>query len=73
MPLIDYSKPVNFFDSAEGVSVVLQHALVQLRDCVAFQDEKDGAVMRAAEVLSAVLEDAHAEIEQLIGKIEKLE
>jgi len=52
---------------------VLQHALIQLRDCAAFQDEKDNAVVRAAEVLSAMLEDAQAEIEQLIGKMDKRE
>ena len=38
MPLIDYSKAFSFCDSTEAVSVVLQHALVQLRDHVKFQE-----------------------------------
>ncbi len=70
MPLIDYSKPMNFCDSTEAVSVVVNHALIQLRDQVAFQTEKDAAIVRAAEVLSSLLEDAQSEIEQLIGKME---
>ena len=70
MPLIDYSKPMNFCDSTEAVSVVVNHALIQLRDQVAFQTEKDAAIVRAAEVLSSLLENAQSEIEQLIGKME---
>lgn len=69
MPLMDYSKSLTFCDTAEAVSVVLQHALVQLRDHAKFQDEQDSAVVRAAEVLSSVLEDAQAEVEQLIGRM----
>ena len=51
------------------MSVVLQHALVQLRDHVKFQEEQDSAVLRAAEVLSSVLEDSQAEVEHLIAKM----
>ena len=61
---------MNFCDSTEAVSVVVNHALIQLRDQVAFQTEKDAAIVRAAEVLSSLLEDAQSEIEQLIGKME---
>jgi hypothetical protein len=70
MPVIDYSKPHNFCDSAEAVSVTLQYALVQLRDCAAFQDETDPAILRAAAVLSSILEDAKAEIERLLETLE---
>ena len=69
MPLIDYSTAFSFCDSTEAVSVVLQHALVQLRDHVKFQEEQDSAVLRAAEVLSSVLEDSQAEVEHLIAKM----
>ena len=69
MPLIDYSKSLTFCESAEAVSVVLQHALVQLRDHANFQDEQDSALMRAAEILSSVLEDAQAEVERLIERL----
>ena len=70
MPLINYAKPMNFCDSTEAVSVVLQYALVQLRDYVKFQENRDTAIVRAAEILSSALEDAHSEVEQLIGKME---
>ena len=69
MPLINYAKPMNFCDSTEAVSIVLQYTLVQLRDYVKFQEDRDSAVMRAAEILSSVLEDTHNEVEQLIGKM----
>ena len=69
MPLINYAKPMNFCDSTEAVSIVLQYTLVQLRDYVKFQEDRDSAVMRAAEILSSVFEDTHNEVEQLIGKM----
>ena len=70
MPLIDYSKPVSFYDSSEAVCVVLQHALVQLRDHAMFHDDEEPSMLRAAETLSSLLEDAKMEIEQLIEHIE---
>jgi hypothetical protein len=70
MPVIDYSNSQSFCDSAEAVSVTLHYALVQLRDCAAFQDEPDQATLRAAAVLSSILEDAQAEIERLLKTLE---
>jgi hypothetical protein len=70
MPVIDYSKPQNFCDSAEAVSVMLSSALVQLRDHAAFQDEPDISILHAAALLSSVLEDAKAEVEHLLERLE---
>jgi len=71
MPLIDYTKETSFCDSAEDVSIIVQHSLVKLRNHAKFDEEIDPAILHAAGNLSAILEDAHLEIEQLIGMIEK--
>jgi len=70
MALINYSKPMDFCERAEAVSVVVQFALVQLRDYAEFHEDEDVALVRAAESLSSVLEDAKAEVERLLDMIE---
>ena len=71
MPLIDYSKLLTFPDSVEAVSITLHHALIKLRDHVAFSERNDPAIERAAEHLSALLEDTQREVEQLIAAMER--
>jgi hypothetical protein len=71
MPLIDYSKVLTFPDSVEALSITLHHALVKLRDQVAYGPRDDFAMMRAAEHLSALLEDGHKEVERLIAALER--
>lgn len=71
MPLIDYSKVLTFPDSVEALSITLHHALVQLRDQVAYGPRDDEAVLRAAEHLSALLEDGHKEAETFIAALER--
>ena len=70
MSLIDYSKVMTFSDSVEAVSVTLHHALVKLRDNSAYGPRQDEAALRAAEHLSALLEDGHREVERLIAALE---
>ena len=71
MSLIDYSKVLTFPDSVEAVSVTLHHALVKLRDNAAYGRRDDEAILRAAEHLSALLEDGHKEAETLIAALER--
>ena len=71
MPLIDYSKVLTFPDSVEALSITLHHALVNLRDQVAYGPRDDFAMQRAAEHLSALLEDGYGEVEKLIAAMER--
>ena len=71
MPVIDYSKLLTFADSVEAVSITLHHALINLRDHVAFSENDDPSTRHAAEHLSALLEDARHDVEQLIAKMER--
>jgi hypothetical protein len=72
MPLINYEEHTDFCDRAEAVATILQHALIKLRDHMNYDEEPDQTVIHAAENLSAILEDAHAEIEMILNKFERM-
>ena len=71
MALIDYSKVLTFTDSVEAVSITLHHALIKLRDHVSFGERDAPSSRRAAEHLSALLEDTQLEVERLIATMEQ--
>ena len=72
MPHIDFSKPVTFITAVEALSLSLNCALVRLRDH-ANSNEQDRAALSAAAMLSAILEDAHHEVDMLVTKLERRE
>ena len=68
---IDLATHMSFHRSVETVAAALNIALVRLREEVAF-DERDPTndPLPAAHLLSAMLEDAVREVDELVGKLE---
>ena len=71
MPQIDFSKPMTFLNTLEPFALALNCAMVALRNEAQFHDNGDPTVLDAANLLAAMLEDAHTEAVALSNQLER--
>ena len=70
-PQIDFTRPMTFQNAMQNFALSLAFVMVALRDEAAFRDEPDDAILNAANMLCAMLEDAHREATKLASGMER--
>ena len=69
-PQIDFTQPMTFQYALQNFALSLAFVMVALRDEAAFREEPDEAILNAANLLCAMLEDSHREAIKLAAGME---
>jgi hypothetical protein len=69
-PQIDFTQPMTFQNALQNFALSLAFVMVALRDEAAFREEPDEAILNAANLLCAMLEDSHREATKLAAWME---
>lgn len=69
-PQIDFTQPMTFQNAMQNFALSLAFVMVALRDEAAFREGPDDAILNAAHLLCAMLEDSHREATQLASGME---
>ena len=70
-PAYDFKRPMTFLNALESFTLALGCVMVALRDEAAFREEPDEAIVNAANLLCAMLEDGHREATKLAAGMER--
>jgi hypothetical protein len=70
-PQIDFTQPMTFQNALQNFALSLACVMVALRDEVNFGEDRDHALLTAANLFCSMLEDAHPEAVALMNKLER--
>ena len=70
-PHYDFNRPMTFLNALESFTLALSCVMVALRDEAQFREDGNHAILNAAHMLAAMLEDAQAEASVLSDVIER--
>lgn len=70
-PQIDFTQLMTFQYALQNFALSLAFVMVALRDEAAFREEPDEAILNAANLLCAMLEDSHREATKLAAGMER--
>lgn len=70
-PHIDFTQPMTFQNALQNFALSLASVMVALRDEVNFGEDRNHAILTAANLFCSMLEDAHIDALSLMDQIER--
>ena len=71
MPHYDFNEPMTFQNALEQYALAHHAVMVALRNESNFGEDRDHALLNAANLFCSLLEDTHSEVVQLTNAIER--